>query len=137
MGGRIEDTLSRRQRQMVEAVASCGTATVQDVHDRIPDPPTTNAVRTTLGTLVDRGVLRRRRAGREATYELREGSAALAARALRRLLRSFFGGSMADAVALHLSGDSADIDDGELERIERMAKERRLARRAARRGGRS
>jgi len=112
---------------MVEAVAACGSATVRDVRDRLPDPPTANAVRTTLGTLVARGVLRRRRAGREAVYELRERRPAIAKRAVRHLLRTFFGGSLADAVALHLSGDSADIDDRELERIERLVRDRRRA----------
>lgn len=110
---------------MVEAVVACGSATVQDVHAALPDPPTTNAVRTTLGTLVDRGVLRRKRRGREAVYELRENSVSVAKRAFRRLLRTFFGGSLADAVALHLSGGSADIDDRELARIERVIRERR------------
>lgn len=124
------DSLSMRQRQIVEAVAAIGDATISDIEATIPDPPTPNAIRTMAGHLVHDGVLKRTKRGRAAVYALRSSRAGAAKRALRRLLALFFGGSLERAVTLHLSGDSADIRADELERIEaivRRARERRDA----------
>lgn len=119
------DSLSMRQRQIVEAVAAIGDATIADIEATIPDPPTPNAIRTMAGQLVDEGVLKRARRGRAAVYALRSARSGVAKRAFRRLLALFFGGSLERAVALHLSGDSADIRVDELERIEAIVREAR------------
>ncbi len=125
------DSLSMRQRQIVEAVAAIGDATIADIEATIPDPPTPNAIRTMAGQLVDGGVLRRAKRGRAAVYSMRSSRSSVAKRALRSLLALFFGGSLERAVAMHLSGDSADIHADELERIEaivRHARERQDSR---------
>jgi predicted transcriptional regulator len=120
--------LSTRQRQIVEAVAALGRATINDITRTIPDPPTANAVRTMVGHLVEAGVLTRSREGRAGVYSLRRSRSAVARRALKRLLAMFFGGSLERAVALHLSGASTDIDEAELKRIERLVREARRER---------
>ena len=49
MGSRPEETLSRRERQIMDVVYARGEATATDVVAGLPDPPTKTAVRTLLG----------------------------------------------------------------------------------------
>jgi len=62
---RMQHGLSKRQRQIMEAIYSLNQATVEDVRRTIPDPPSYSAVRTTMNILVDRGLLKYTRNGRK------------------------------------------------------------------------
>ncbi|HEY2149091.1 MAG TPA: BlaI/MecI/CopY family transcriptional regulator, partial [Pirellulales bacterium] len=60
--------LSRRERQIMDAVFALGEATVNQVVEAIPSPPTTMAVRRMMHILEEKGHLRRRESGREVVY---------------------------------------------------------------------
>lgn len=109
-----------RDRQILEAVYQLGRATVADVHGSIPDPPTSNAVRTMLGSLVDRGVLKRTRQGRAAVYTPRKTGVSIARDALRRVLSAFFGGSLGRAVEIYLTDPKTRISAEELDRLREL-----------------
>ena len=79
-----------------------GRATVLQITEQIPDPPTSMAVRRMLHILVEKGHLKRRPAGREMVYFPRETKKKAGATALERVLHTFFGGSLEEAVATHL-----------------------------------
>src|SRR5215213_576524 len=64
--------LSRRERQIMDAVFALGEATVNQVVAAIPSPPTAMAVRRLMHILEQKGHLRRRPAGREVVYAPRE-----------------------------------------------------------------
>jgi BlaI family penicillinase repressor len=49
--------LSRRERQIMDAIYSDGEATAADVHARIPSPPSYSAVRSLLCILEEKGFL--------------------------------------------------------------------------------
>ena len=48
--------LSRRERQIMEAIYRRGSATVSEVRGDLPDPPSYSAVRATLRILEEKGV---------------------------------------------------------------------------------
>jgi len=54
------ESLPRREREIFEIVCSAGKATAVDVRERMSDPPSHSAVRTMLGRLEAKGLLRHR-----------------------------------------------------------------------------
>jgi predicted transcriptional regulator len=109
------DQLSRRERQIMDAIYASGGATVSQVIDGIPDPPTRPAVRALLTILERKGHLEHQKKGREFVYRPLKPKSQAAKSALRRVLRTFFQGSLERAVVAHLS-DSHPSDE-ELQRL--------------------
>lgn len=115
--------LSRRERQIMEAVYRLGSATVSDVMAELPDPPSYSAVRAMLGKLESKGYLRHRQEGPRYLYlatvprdEARES-------ALERLVRTFFDGSAEKAVAALLDRSAGEMTDEELDRLSALIQE--------------
>jgi predicted transcriptional regulator len=94
--------LSRRERQIMDAVFALGEATVNKVVESIPSPPTAMAVRRMMHILEEKGYLRRRERGREVVYAPRQTKVKAGRRAFENVLETFFGGSLEDALAAHL-----------------------------------
>ena len=81
--------LSRRERQIMDAVFALGEATVNQVVDTIPSPPTAMAVRRMMHILEEKGHLRRRESGREVIYVPRQAKDKAGRRAFERCWRRF------------------------------------------------
>ncbi|MDB6132141.1 MAG: hypothetical protein JWM59_384 [Verrucomicrobiales bacterium] len=109
--------LSRRERQIMDAVFSLGEATVNQVVETIPDPPTPMAVRRMMHILEEKEYLKRRGAGREVVYLPREAKARAGQSALQRVLETFFGGSLEEALASHLVARRDAMTSAERDRL--------------------
>ncbi len=109
--------LSRRERQIMDAVFALGEATVNKVVETIPDPPTPMAVRRLMHILEEKGHLRRRENGREVMDLPREAKAKAGRSAFQRVLETFFGGSLEEALAAHLLSRKDSVSDEERERL--------------------
>lgn len=108
--------LSKRERQIMDAVYACGEATVSQVMEGIPDPPMRGALRTLLRILEKKGHLTHRKQGREFIYRPTQARGQAGRSALGRVLDVFFGGSLESAVSAHLSDPrrAAKLTDEEL-----------------------
>ena len=119
--------LSRRERQIMDAVFALGEATVNNVVETIPSPPTAMAVRRMMHILEEKGHLRRRRSGREVIYVPRQTKGKAGQRAFERVLETFFGGSAKQMMTALVS--EAPWTDEELDalkdEIDRVRKERK------------
>jgi len=104
--------LSRRERQIMDAVYSLGEATVKT----IPDPPTSMSVRRLMHILVEKGQGK----GREVSYRPRKAKAEAGQSALQGVLETFFGGSLENAVATHLVASKKGISAAERKRLMAM-----------------
>ena len=93
----MTDPLSRRERQIMDLAYQLGEVAVSDVHERMADPPSYSAVRALMGTLVEKGHLSHRQAGRRYVYAPTVAADDASASALKRLVETFFGGSPARA----------------------------------------
>ena len=109
--------LSRRERQIMDAVFALGEATVNKVVETIPSPPTAMAVRRMMHILEEKGHLRRRESGREVIYAPRQTKTAAGRRAFARVLETFFGGSLEEALAAHLHSRKDHVSADERERL--------------------
>ncbi len=109
--------LSRRERQIMDAVFALGEATVNQVVEAISDPPTPMAVRRLMHILEDKGHLKRREKGREVIYTPRQTRAKAGRSALQNVLETFFGGSLEEALAAHLHARKDKVSDEERARL--------------------
>jgi predicted transcriptional regulator len=109
--------LSRRERQIMDAVFSLGQATVNEVVSAIPAPPTAMAVRRMMHILEEKGHLRRRESGREVIYAPRQTKNKAGRRALAQVLETFFGGSLEEALAAHLHSRKDRLSADERRRL--------------------
>jgi len=121
--------LARRERQIMDVVFRRGEATVAEVLDDLPDPPSYSAVRAMLRKLQDKGYLRYRQDGPRYLYSATVPRGEASESALQRLVRTFFNGSPTRAVAALLDMESAQLSDGELDELAGMIEN-------ARKGGR-
>ena len=101
------DQLSRRERQIMDIVYARGQATAAEVTAALADPPSYSAVRALLRILEEKGHLRHEQEGPRYVFLPVVSRDRARRSALRNLVKTFFGGSSAQAAA-------ALIDQGEL-----------------------
>jgi predicted transcriptional regulator len=111
------DTLSRRERQIMDAVYALGAATVNQVVENIPDAPTPMAVRRMMHILEEKGHLKRREQGREVVYAPKEAKEKAGRTAFEKVLETFFGGSLEEALSAHLLSRKDGVSPAERERL--------------------
>lgn len=102
---------SRRERQIMDVVFARGEATVNQICAEIPDAPTDMAVRRMMHILEEKGHLRRRQEGREVVYLPVQSKARAGLNALQGVLDTFFGGSLDEALAAHLTKKEGVTED--------------------------
>ena len=115
--------LSRRERQIMDAVFALGEATVNKVVEIIPSPPTAMAVRRMMHILEEKGHLRRRESGREVVYFPRQTKGKAGRLAFEQVLETFFGGSLEEALAAHLHSRKDHVSAEERERLIALIKQ--------------
>ena len=112
MADRKQPQLSRRERQIMDVVYRREAATASEVLESLPDPPSYSAVRAILRILEEKGHLTHRQDGPRYVYAPVIPRTAARQSALRQVVRTFFDGSAAQAVATLLdmseSGLSAE-----------------------------
>jgi len=114
------DELSRRERQIMDAVFARGTATVDDVCGALAEPPTRTTVRTLMRILEEKGHLTHRKDGRSFVYRPIKTRRKVGRSALRGVLDTFFDGSLEKAVTAHLTDPSARLSAADIARIEAL-----------------
>ena len=115
--------LSRRERQIMEIVWERGRATAAEVRAHMPDPPSYSAVRAQLRILEDKGHLRHEQDGPRYVFLPTVPREEASETALRKLVRTFFGGSPEGAMAALLDLEGAQLDEEALERLSEMIEE--------------
>src|SRR5512134_2808545 len=91
--------LTRRERQIMDALYALGRATAAQVLERIPDPPSYSAIRALLRILEEKGHVRHEQDGPRYVYLPVVGARAAQKNAVAHLVRTFFQGSPERAVA--------------------------------------
>lgn len=117
--------LSRRERQIMDIVYALEEASAADVLERIDDPPSYSTVRKLLAILVDKGHLKTKQAGTRYLYRAVRPRGRAGRSAMRRVLETFYEGSLEKAVASMLSGSEARVTTDELERLSQLIEEAR------------
>lgn len=116
--------LGRRERQIMDVVYQMGRASVGDVRDQLPDPPSYSAVRAMLNLLEDKGHLTHEQDGLRYVYKPTAARSQLRRSALRHVVQTFFDGSPTTAVAalLEMAGELSASDRARLAKMISQAK---------------
>src|SRR3954464_12538943 len=95
--------LSRRERQIMDAIYRRGRATAAEVLEDMPDPPSYSAVRAMLRLLEEKGHLRHEQDGPRYVFMPTAPRDRASRSALTHVVRTFFDGSASEAVAALLN----------------------------------
>ena len=117
--------LSRRERQIMEILHARGPATAAQVRAALPDPPGYSAVRALLRILEEKGHVKHRRQGLRYVHLPTEARARASRSALRRVVRTFFGGSAPRAAAALLEAADTGLSPGEIARLQTLINQAR------------
>ena len=110
--------LSRRERQIMDALFEAGELSAQEVRAAIPDAPSYSAVRALLAKLVEKNIIDFREDGPRYIYFpcIAQEEARLSA--LQKLLKTFFGGSTSAAVNALLGMNKDQLSADELSQLQ-------------------
>jgi predicted transcriptional regulator len=120
------DSLPRREREIFEILCSAGEASAAEIRRAMADAPSHSAVRTMLGRLEAKGLIRHRAEEQTYIYKPAIQPAKVRESALKQMVRTFFDGSPASA-ATALLGLTENLDIKELDALQKAideAKER-------------
>jgi predicted transcriptional regulator len=106
-----QDSLSRRERQIMDVLYARGAATAAEVQEAIPDPPSYSAVRALLRILEEKGHARHETQGPRYVYLPQLSRQRARKSALKRLVSTFFEGSAAQAAAALIGSETLSKAD--------------------------
>jgi predicted transcriptional regulator len=128
MAASIHDTLSRREREIMNAIFALGNrASAEDIRTRLIDPPSYSAVRAMLVRLEAKGYVRHDLDGQRYLYSATTSHSTARRAALKHYLKVFFGGSPGELMTTLLRQESwtdEELDQLRAE-IDRVRKERK------------
>jgi BlaI family penicillinase repressor len=94
-----QHSLSRRERQIMDALIARGCGSVTEIQTAIPDPPGYSAVRATLRIMEEKGHIRHEQQGASYVYFPKVAPARAKRSALRHMLDTIFNGSPEQVMA--------------------------------------
>jgi BlaI family transcriptional regulator, penicillinase repressor len=115
-----ETHLSRRERQIMDALHQRGRATAAEVQFSLPDPPSYSAVRALLRILEEKGHVKHEREGARYIYVPRASRETARRSALKRVVSTFFEGSVAKTMAALLETADTRLSDEELQQLKQQ-----------------
>jgi BlaI family penicillinase repressor len=118
-----ELNLSRRERQIMDILHARESMTAAEIRAALPEAPSYSAVRALLRILEDKGHVKHREEGPRYVYCPRMSRMAASQSAIKRLVSTFFQGSVTDAVAALLDSADTKLSEPELERLRQMVKQ--------------
>lgn len=114
----FQTRLSRRERQIMEAVYRLGEASVASVQEELPDSPDYHAVRVAMAKLDDKGYLQHRREGRRYIYSPEIPRDEAKRSALGHLVRTYFSGAPSEVLLTLLNMSADDLTDDDIAELE-------------------
>lgn len=115
--------LSRRERQIMEAVYRLGEGDVASVQEELPDSPDYHAVRVSMAKLEEKDYLDHRREGRRYVYtpEIPRDEAKRAA--LAHLIRTYFSGAPSELLLTVLNMSAGELNEDDIGKLEAWIEE--------------
>jgi predicted transcriptional regulator len=118
------EKLPPRERQVFEAVLALGRASIADLEDKLPDPPSGSALRAMLTRLEEKGFVKHEAVLKKNVYSPAVTEATARKSVLRQMVSSFFNNSPASAAAA-LLGMEEKIEPEHLDELERLIRKAR------------
>lgn len=125
----IRRRLAPREQQIMDVIYRLGEASVNDVRQHLIDPPTYSSVRTMLGHLERKGLLKRDRSDVTHRYRPVQSPKAASRSALRAVMETFFPKSPVEALAALIDDSADEMSADDLRRLEEAIRRARKEKR--------
>ncbi len=113
----VKPTLTRREREIMDILYRRGRATAHEVLEDLPDPPSYSAVRALLRLLEERGHVKHAEDGQRYVYSPAVARGDARKSALAHVVKTFFAGSVEQAVATLVESSRSKLSRDELDRL--------------------
>jgi predicted transcriptional regulator len=113
-------TLSRRERQIMDILYQRRRATASEIHEALPERPSYSAVRAKLRVLEEKGHIRHEEQALRYVYMPLVSRDKARQSALRHLLETFFDNSAEQAITALLDLKSPGVDHHKLDRLSEL-----------------
>ena len=117
--------LATREQQIMAVIYQLGKASVAEVREKLTEAPSYSAVRTMIGQLERKGLVRRDRSGIKHIYSPVQSKKSASRQALRKVVETFFPKSPGDALAALIDDSAKNLSDADLDRLEKAIKRAR------------
>jgi predicted transcriptional regulator len=122
---KLQDPLSRREREMMNIIFARGKATAVEVLEAMAEPPSYSAVRATLRVLEQKGHVRHEHDGARYVYKPTVNREKVRLSALDQLMATFFDGSAETVVATLIERQKGKLSNEELDRLSMLIEQAR------------
>src|SRR5690348_4406588 len=112
--------LTRRERQIMDALYRLGKASAAEIQAALPDPPSYTAVRTHLTILQEQGKVKYESDGTRYIYEPVVPREEMAKSVIEDVLQTFFDNSVERIVATLVNRDEAQLSPEQLDSLARI-----------------
>jgi len=116
------EQLSRRERQIMHLLFQNEQMTAKEVTAQLEDAPSYTTVRTLLRILEEKGHVSHAQEGKQYVYQPIRQSTEVGQHSLQQLLKTFFRGSITEAVATFIDHPDTKMSAAELEELEDLVK---------------
>lgn len=113
----VKPTLTRREREIMDILYRRGRATAHEVLEDLADPPSYSAVRALLRLLEERGHVKHVEDGPRYVYSPAVSRGDARKSALAHVVKTFFAGSVEQAVATLVESSRSKLSHEELDRL--------------------
>ena len=120
MNGKLQNDLSKRERQVMAIIYRRNNASVNDVLEAIPNPPSYSAVRSVVNILEDKGFIKHKKQGKKFVYSPTISRKKATSSAVKQLLTTYFDNSLEKAVTTMLEIHNDDLTDEDFQRLSRI-----------------
>ena len=120
MNGKLQNDLSKRERQVMAIIYRRNNASVNDVLEAIPNPPSYSAVRSVVNILEDKGFIKHKKQGKKFVYSPTISRKKATSSAVKQLLTTYFDNSLEKAVTTMLEMHNDDLTDEDFQRLSRI-----------------
>lgn len=115
-----QKNLSRRERQIMDIIYELKKASVTQVLERIPNPPSYSAIRALLRVLEGKGHLTHRQEGPRYIYYPTLSREEARQSALKHIMKTFFDNSTEDIVSALLSISEDKLSEMDYKRLSKL-----------------
>jgi predicted transcriptional regulator len=112
--------LTRREREIMDILYRRGRATAHEVLEDLADPPSYSAVRALLRLLEERGHIKHAEDGQRYIYSPAVARGDARKSALAHVVKTFFAGSVEQAVATLVESSRSKLSREELDRLSNL-----------------
>ena len=117
--------LSRRERQIMDALYRLEEASAKEIQDALGDPLSDSSIRTFLRKLEEKGHIKHREAGPKFIYSPIVARNKASASALSNVVKTFFSDSPLMAVNSLLDMSMEDISEDDIRSLEKLIREKK------------